>query len=391
MSSNLSDRKSRKVLLLITRLDRGGSAEVTEQLAAGLVEKGYEVEIISGKTVEPSFDPAEYAEKHGYVLSFIPSLVRSLNPFLDILAFFQIYRAIRRFRPKILHTNTSKAGFLGRFAGRLAHVPVIVHSTHGHIFYGYYSGRISRVFVNLEILAAHCCDKILNLTERGMNDHLRERIARREKFIVSSCGIEIDRFYQTPHKKRSSDEIVVCWAGRAVAIKNLPMFIKAAGILQKKHVPVRCVVVGDGDTLKDCQKLAGDLYLGNIQFLGFRQDLPEIFAASDLFVLTSLNEGFGRVIIEAMASGLPVIATDVGGIPDIIFEGINGFLIPSDDEKGLADAIEKLVSDEPMRRSIGSNNKKVAEYYSLTNYINRVCGIYQEIIRQKEQKNENMY
>jgi len=374
--------------LLITRLDRGGSAEVTLQLATGLVEKGYKVELIFGKTVEPGFDPVEYAEKHRFALLFIPSLVRSLNPILDFVAFLQIYRAILRFRPAILHTNTSKAGFLGRFAGRLARVPIIVHSTHGHIFYGYYSGRISRVFVYLEILAAHCCDRILNLTERGMNDHIRERIAKPEKFIVSSCGIELDRFYRTPLQKRSSDEIVVCWAGRAVLVKNLPMFIKAAGILQEKRVPVRCVIAGDGETLKECRKLASDLQLCNIQFLGFRQDLPEIFAASNLFILTSLNEGFGRVIIEAMASGLPVIATCVGGVPEIIYEGINGFLIPSDDEKQLADAIEKLVINESLRKQIGSNNKKVAEYYSLTNYINRVCAIYQELVRQKERLHE---
>lgn len=377
--------------MLITRLDRGGSAEVTLQLAAGLVEKGYQVKLISGKTVEPSFDPVEYAKKHRFSISFIPSLARSLNLILDVAAFFKIYRAILHFKPEILHTNTSKAGFLGRFAGRLAHVPVIVHSAHGHIFYGYYSGRMSRVFVYLEILAAHCCDRILNLTERGMNDHIRERIAKPEKFVVSSCGIEIDRFYQASSQKRSSNEIVVCWAGRAVTVKNLPMFIRAAGILQKRRIPVRCVVAGDGETLTGCQKLAADLQLSNTQFLGFRHDLPEIFAASDLFVLTSLNEGFGRVIIEAMASGLPVIATNVGGVPEIVQEGIHGFLVPSDDDKFLADAIEKLVLDEPLRTSIGLTNKKVAKYYSLTNYINRVCAIYEELLRQKEQLHENSF
>ncbi len=379
MIDQLSNKKQ-KILLIITRLDRGGSAELTLQLASGLVKRGLDVTLISGKTTEPPFNTLEFAGQNKFKLLFINSLVRKLNPLLDLLAFVQIIRAIKKSYPDILHTNSSKAGILGRLAGKLTGVQKIFHSPHGHIFYGYYNRFISKIFIIMEKLAAHYTDKILNLTEFGRQDHIKERISSPDKFIVSSCGVDLEPFMNTHSKNLSkvdkNENITICWAGRIVPIKNLELLLKAANILQKEKLSLKYIIAGDGELMDSSQKIAKEINLKNIYFTGYRTDLPRIFSQCDIFALTSLNEGFGRVIVEAMACGLPVISTKVGGVPEIIENGVNGILVTPNDHYEFAEAIETLVKNRDLRQTMANNNKKKAEIYSINNYINRVIEIY---------------
>lgn len=366
---------------LITRLDQGGSADVTLKLSAGLVKNGYEVLLVSGKTTEPLTDLSEFARGNGFRLQFFPALTREPSPIFDLMALIQIYRLILDYRPDILHTNTSKAGFIGRFAGRLAKVPRILHSTHGHIFYGYYNRFISQAFIILEKFAAHCCDLVLNLTEIGRRDHIRERVARPEKFFITSGGVDLEPFFKTSREKPDPDfetgKIRICWVGRLVPIKNLPLFLKAAAILQSTNPHFEYIIVGDGEDRQWNEKLVAELELINIQFLGYRADIPQIMTGSDLFVFTSLNEGFGNVIIEAMACGLPVVGTRVGGTPELVKDGQNGFLVDSDDTAALAAAIQKIATNPATYRNMAFQNRKKAEFFTIDNYIKRVIYAYQ--------------
>ena len=378
MNTRLSNKKQ-IVLLLITRLDRGGSAEVTLQLARGLIEKGFDVKLISGKTTEPPFDTLEFASQNKFKLLFINSLVRQLNPLLDLLAFVQIIKAINKLHPDILHTNSSKAGVLGRFAGIMAGVPKIVHSPHGHIFYGYYNRFVSKIFILLEMVAAHYTDKILNLTEYGKQDHIKERIAPPSKFVVSSCGVDLELFQNARSdniSKKNKEDITICWAGRIVPIKNLILLLKAAALLKKENLPIKYQIIGDGEQMNSIQETVKELKLENVNFTGYSTDLPRIFSQCDIFVLTSLNEGFGRVIVEAMASGLPVISTKVGGVPEIIEDGVNGILVAPNDHYAFANAIKTLGKNKSIQQTMAINNAKKAEIYSINNYINRVIEIY---------------
>ncbi len=381
MDLNNGHPKKLKVLQLITRLDQGGSADVTLKLSAGLVKNGYEVLLVSGKTTEPQANLQAFAQQNGFGLQFLPVLTRQPSPVFDLMAFIQIFRLIRRYRPDILHTNTSKAGFIGRLAGCLAKVPRILHSTHGHIFYGYYNRLISKAFILMEKFAAHCCDSILNLTEIGRQDHIRERIARPEKFFVTSGGVELEPFFNIsqdkPEPDFSSGKIRIGWVGRLVPIKNLPLFLKAAAILQSTNPQFEYIVVGDGEDRQLNENLSAELGLQNIRFLGYRSDIPAIMAGCDLFVFTSLNEGFGNVIIEAMACGLPVIGTRVGGTPELIQDGKNGFLVDSDDAQALAAALLKIVTNPETYQSMAAHNRKKAEYFTIDNYIKRVIYAYQ--------------
>jgi len=349
------------------------------QLAAGLSRRGYPVTLISGKTTNPLWDPAEYAWQQHFSLYFVDSLIRPIHPIRDIIALFQIVRLLKRLKPDILHTNSSKAGLLGRIAGAICRVPLIYHSPHGHIFYGYYNRIISRLFILLEKWIACYTTKILNLTEAGRQDHITKKIARPEKFVVSSCGVEIDPFLQLPSQNLNSsmpEQLKVVWAGRIVPVKNLRLLLNAIELLKEFNLSISYEIIGAGELMEEAQKIVRLKNLTNVNFFGYRTDLPKIFADCDIFVLTSLNEGFGRVLVEAMASGLAIIATKVGGVPEIITDGINGLLIPSDKPDKLSKAIVTLYQNPELRRQMGLANIKKAEYYSLNNYISRVINIY---------------
>ncbi|HPC35464.1 MAG TPA: glycosyltransferase family 4 protein [Candidatus Marinimicrobia bacterium] len=365
----------------MTRLDHGGSTNVTLRLCAGLAKNGYEVLLVAGKTTHPPFDLTEYARRNGFQLYFLRTLVRDPSPIYDPLAFLQIYRLILKYQPEILHTNTSKAGFLGRLAGRLAKVPKILHSTHGHIFYGYYNRYISKCFIILEKVAAHYCDRVLNLTEIGRQDHIRERIGPPGKFYVTSGGVDLEPFFKAscnkPMPNPTEEKIRICWVGRIEPIKNLPLLLRAAAILERNPVRLEYIIVGDGTDRQYNEKLAADLGLKNIQFLGYRTDVPEIMASCDIFVFTSLNEGFGNVIIEAMACGLPIVGTRVGGVPMLVQDGRNGLLVDSEDASALATALQKIANNTEQRRSMALLNRKKAEYFTIDNYIKRVIYAYQ--------------
>jgi glycosyltransferase involved in cell wall biosynthesis len=379
-----------KITLLITRLDRGGSAELTLQLAAGLSQHGYAVTLISGKTIESLWDPIEYAQRNDFSLIYVNSLIRAIHPIKDVLALIQIIILLKKIRPDILHTNSSKGGLIGRFAGTYCKIKYIYHSPHGHIFYGYYNRLASRIFIYLEKFTAHYTTRILNLTEFGRQDHIRERIAPAAKFVVSSCGVDLDPFLKAPGRNLSNpllDSITVVWAGRIVPIKNLDMLLDAAALIEKTKPGLKYLIAGDGESSEKSQERTKKLKLKNVHFLGYQTDMPEIFKDSDIFVLTSLNEGFGRVLVEAMACGLAIIATNVGGVPEIIEDQINGLLIPSCNHKLLAESIIILAENREMRQKMGIINRKKAEFYSITNYINRVINIYQRVDQQNEKHN----
>jgi len=372
-------KDSKRVALVITRLDRGGSAELTMQLAAGLSQNGYTVLLISGKTVEPFWDPVQYAHDNNFSLQYVNSLIRSLHPIRDIVALIQIVNIFRKFRPDILHTNSSKAGLLGRLAGHLCGIRKIYHSPHGHIFYGYYNRLISKTFILLEKLVARYTNKILNLTEAGRRDHITERIARPEKFIVSSCGVELEPFQKSPSGNilnPPEDSLSLIWVGRIVPIKNLQMLLDALVIVKQSNIKLHVNIVGDGELRQEAEDFVRKNNLEMVNFLGYRTDIPELLAKNDVFILTSINEGFGRVLVEAMVCGLAIIATRVGGVPEIIHHGENGLLIESRNHQQLAESILYLGQNRQKRQDIGIKNIKSAEFYSLNHYINRVLTIY---------------
>ena len=367
----------KKITLLITRLDRGGSADLTLQLAKGLSQRGYKVLLIAGKTTNPDRDLTEYAEKNNFRLKFISPLRRDINIFFDLKAFYRIYETLINYKPDILHTNSSKAGFLGRIAGKIAGVSDIYHSPHGHIFYGYHSKIVSKAFIILEKFAAKFSTKIFNLTEQGKKDHIQENIGPPQKFKVSSCGVDLSPFEDiTPLSSNKNSPFTLCWIGRFVSIKNPEMFIRAIHEIDSPSNKFNYRMIGNGPLLPKIKKQAERLNLNNLHFEGYKNNIIPFLLNSDIFILTSKNEGFGRVIVEAMAAGLPIIATSVGGVPDLITQGKNGLLVPSNDYKKLRQAILKLYNSKDLYNKISQRNIREAQKYTIDNYINNIEIIY---------------
>jgi len=388
--SGVSQEGPVKLLYVITRLDKGGSAEVVLQLASALQGQRFSIAVAYGPTIDPQEDLAAFQERTGVPFHFVSHLRRSVSPLRDLLALLQLYCLLRREKPALLHTHTSKAGFIGRMAGFLARVPRIVHTPHGHVFYGYFGTAWSRLFVWLERLAAPWTDRIITLTEVGKTEHLRFRIAPAEKFVPIYCGIDLSRF-QKPSLERverlkreysPEGKAVVGSVGRLVPIKGYDTFIQACALVNKTHPETRFLLAGDGPLMEELKSLSRRLGLhGAFFWLGDRSDIPEILALLDLFVLSSLNEGLGRVLMEAAAAGVPAVATHVGGVPEIVREGETGLLVPSGDPEKMAEAIRTLLDNPSTRKRMGEEaRRRSGELFGIETMVAKTRSLYESLL-----------
>jgi glycosyltransferase involved in cell wall biosynthesis len=390
-----------KVAHIITRFDKGGSAENTYLTARGLDENRYAVTVVTGPSWESQMTETEseavnrnLRELNGRHITVItmPELIRKISPLCDTISLVKLTALFKRERPHIVHTHTSKAGILGRWAAFLAGVPVIVHTPHGHVFWGYFTRMITEVFVILEKVTALITDKIITLTEQEKRDHLKARIASESKFTTIHSGVNIDRFFNvsadnTAMKKSLSipeNFFVVGTVGRLTAIKGHRYLIEAARRVVDFRRDTAFVLLGDGELLDDLKDMTAALGIKeNVKFPGWRPDVAEVMSVFDIFLLPSLNEGMGRVLVEAMAMGKPVIASDAGGISDVVIHGKNGLLVPAADPVALSSEIQSLMNDPEKRKQMGHVGKRTAVRYSADSMVRKIDRLYVELLREK--------
>ena len=389
-----------KVLHIITRLDRGGSAQNTLLTCQELIQK-YDVVLAHGLSLESKMTPLERhsvekqikeARNHGLKDISIPSLVRRIDPVRDIRAFFAIWKLLIGEKPAIVHTHTYKAGILGCWAAKLAGVPIIIHTPHGHIFFGHFSPLVTRFFMIVERLTAAMVDRMVALTEGERRDYVAFSVANPDKMVTIHSGVNIDQFMKVKRngreKKRSlglnTNGLVVGTIGWLLPIKGPMYLLKAMTEVWQTHPDIQLVYVGKGDLEKE---LKGEAYRtgvsDKVKFLGWRDDIPEIMQILDIFVLPSLNEGMGRVLVEAMASGKPIVASKVGGIPDLVKDGHNGFLVGPGDVNGLSLAIKKLIEDEQLRLKMGAKGKSMAPHFRVEKMVEKIDALYSSLCHAK--------
>lgn len=361
------------ILHIITRLDKGGSTDIVLSFAEHQA-KQHSVTVISGKTVPKDQEQAQLiAEKSGFKLIFIPELVREISIINDCLAFIQLIKIISKENYDLIHTHTSKAGILGRWAASFAQTfnsqlstMQIIHMPHGHIFYGYYGFLKTQLFILLERITALITDKIITLTKIGSEEHLKFGIASQKKFVAISNGINEKKYLSfkvdTANKKKELDippgSIVVTTVARLEPVKGVRYFIESIPLItQSLNHQITFLIVGDGSLRNELEQQAKSLNV-DIKFLGERNDVPEILTISDIFVLPSLMEGFGIVLLEAMILGKPVIATSVGGIPEIVVDKETGLLVPPSNPEKLAAAIIQLLENSSLRKKLGEKGKQ---------------------------------
>ncbi len=378
-------------LHLITRLSLGGPSLNTIDSVVALDRAGWRT-ILAAGSVGAEISVVDQARSRGCRTVLLPALTREVSPARDLLALWQVFRLIRRERVVLVHTHTSKAGFVGRLAAWLAGVPVILHTPHGHIFYGYYGPALTAVFVGLERLAARITDRIVVLTELGTEEHLARGIGRPKQFVVIPSGVDLEALrrkappYETARGRLGVDAetCLIVGVGRLVPVKGFQSLVKALSLILSVVPSARLLLVGDGPLHADLVAEAQALGVGNrLEMAGAQLDPAPFLAAADLVVVPSLNEGMGRALVEAMALGLPVVATRVGGIPAVVADGETGSLVPADDPPALARAMAELLKDPGLRQRMGEAGRRRAEQFSLAAMESRLLGLYQELCAQK--------
>ena len=379
------------LLHLITRLSLGGSARNTIDSAAAAVRAGYETILATGPSGD-ELDVTHLAEKTGCRLEIIGSLRREISPLHDLRALVATVRLIRRERIAIVHTHTSKAGFIGRLAARLTKVPVIVHTPHGHVFYGYFGAGPTSFFIALERWAAHFSDRIIALTEDDMREHLTRGIGSAKQYRVIPSGVDIESLRERAPERRlareklgwRAEERAVVGVGRLVPIKGFDIAVRALPELRTALPEIRLVLVGEGPERRRLEELASEAGVGRyLTITGAVEDVTPFLAAADVLVAPSRNEGMGRVLVEAMALGLPVVAARVGGVASVVSHGQTGELVRPDQPAELARALIELLTDPGRMEAYSAAAIARAEQFSLPVMERELLSLYRDLALEK--------
>ncbi len=375
-----------RVLRLIARLNVGGPALHVALLTARLGPPEYESILVCGSVGAEEGDMRYYAESLGVEPIIIPELGRALHPARDLVTLWKVYRLIRRLRPDVVHTHTAKAGFVGRLAARLAGVPIIVHTFHGHVFQGYFGKRQTQLFLWLERLIGRMTDVILTLTG-DLRDELADvyRIAPKEKIRILPLGLDLEPYARTP---RRTGDFRRAWGippaaplagivGRMVPIKNHDLFLRAAAAVKRALPEAHFVIIGDGETRAAAEAQVEALGLrGAVTFTGWQRDVAPAYADMDVLVISSDNEGTPTAVIQALAGGCPVVCTAVGGIPDLLEGGALGALVPPGDEAALAGAMIAALQEPP---DVSAAQAAMLDRYSADRLIRDMDTLYRSL------------
>ena len=372
------DRMKKKILYLITQSSWGGAQKYVFDLAIGFQDK-FEVVVACGGNGE-LIKKLQAKNVQVFPLKY---LVRKIRPVKDFLGFWEIYFLIRKEKPDVVHTNSSKAEILGNIAAwlarfaefRRARVPKIVFTAHGFVFNEEMIFLKKTFFVFWEKLASLFADKIICVSEFDRQKGIENKIAQEKKFVTIHNGIEISG--DISHKI-SKEKIVVGTVANFYRNKSLETFIQAAGILHDRGIEnVEFQIVGDGAERSFLESEIERLQLEDFRLLGFQKNGLECMKEFDVFVLSSIKEGFPYVILEAMSLGLPIVATKVGGVPEVVVDGQNGFLVEPKNAEELADKIEDLIRDPEKRRYFGNHNQeKIRQRFSFFEMRKKVEKIY---------------
>ncbi|MBI3291677.1 MAG: glycosyltransferase family 4 protein [Elusimicrobia bacterium] len=379
-----------KVIHIITQLELGGAQKVVLSLVTHLDRDRFEATLTAG---EGGLLDSEVACLPDIRILFVPSLIRPINGWDDLKALWFLWRVLRRERPLIVHTHSSKAGILGRWAAWLAHTPVIVHTYHGFGFSVFQRSWGRWLAIALEQVTAHITTALIMVSENTRKTAERLGIGVRPQHVVIHVAIPRNAFASTPpmeHTPRQQlglDEhtSVVTMVGNLKPQKNPGQFVKVAARVIRKFPHSRWLFIGDGELRPTIETLIRSLRLErDVQLLGWRRDIREILAITQVFVLTSLWEGLPLSLLEAMMSGLPVVCNAVDGVQEVVQNGENGFLVTPHDVASMADRIVQLLTDRPLARRMGEAGRTmVSEQFDVDHMVCQHETLYLKLVAQR--------
>ncbi len=386
-----------KVLHMITHLGIGGAQDNTLITVKGHSRDRFEVHLAAGRDfVDWEYLGPEYAD----AFFNIPGLQRSVKPWADIYALRQISDFLKKNKYDIVHTHSAKAGTLGRIAARRAGVPIIIHTYHG---FGWQVTRTAQTsplhkilsstkkkyYVMIEQYAASLSDALITVSELNRQEALEIGLAPPEKFTTIYSGIDLDRFDERADRAEmckslglALDKPIIGFIGR-LSVQKAPLdFVTAAKSVLKKRPDIQVIMIGDGPLLSDVRQAIADE--PGIRLFGYRNDIPQMLSILDAFVLSSLWEGLGRALTEAMIMGVPVVATAVDGVPELVSHRQTGLLSPPGNPHLLAENILWLLNfPEEARQMVRAAKERVIPAFGAERMVEQIENLYERVLIQK--------
>ena len=385
-----------RVLRVIARLNMGGPAIHVSNLAAGLQTRGYATTVVAGSLARGEDSMAFVAERLGVTVVSVPEIQREVAPLHDVQSIRRLTEIMREVRPHILHTHTAKAGALARAAALVAgsaRPPIIVHTFHGHVLKGYFGAGRTAFFKQVERSLARYSDVLVAVSPEVRDELVAHGIAPADKFTVIRLGIPLDErlgdetadldyraLYGIP-----GDAFVVGWVGRMTGVKDTDAVLEIVRAARERDVPAVLCMVGDGPDRDRLEQVAHDLGIARATyFVGYQEDVAGYYRLFDAFLLPSVNEGTPVSAIEALASGTPVVATRVGGVPDVVTDGVDGFLVEPGDTDAASERLATLAGDPGLRARFGAAGSATArDRYSVDRLVDDVDRLYRELLTSK--------
>ena len=384
-----------RVLHVITRLIVGGAQENTVATVLGLQRKpGVSVRLIAGRSpaTEGTLE-GDFAELPG-VFSSLPSLVRPIHPWFDILALRDLVKLIREDRPHIVHTHSGKAGILGRVAARRARVPLVVHTIHGPSF-GRFQGSLPNfVFLRAERYAAGFTDQFISVADAMTRQYLAAGIASPDRFTTIWSGFDLEPFLTVEPDPilrarlgLAPDHFVIVKLARLAELKGHEDLLRLGKQLVHKLPHLKILLIGDGPLRSRFEAIASKLGIRDrVIFAGLvpPHRVPAFLALADLLVHLSLREGLPRALPQALAARKPIISYDCDGAPEICIDGETGFLVPPGDLSTFCDRVHRLATTPALRQQFGQRGRELVQSrFGVDEMVNAIHRLYVRLARKR--------
>ena len=378
----MTNQQEPRIFHLITRLLKGGAERVVTDVVVGL--DNYEFTVGYGASYDR--EQVNLLNQKGIETKRFP-LIRHYNPVAAFAAIASVANYLRRNNFDVVHTHSTEAGIIGRFAASAAGIPHVVHTVHGIPFTDDRNAVLNRFVLECERAAAKRTDRIAVNADIIADEYLGRGIGSPEQYTTVYIGVEREKFRTaSPAPDLPGDRPRVVMIGRLAEGKGFNVVLDAVESIRCANFSV--CLVGDGPLYESLESEIEERGLSERVFLtGFRDDIPRVLAASDVFVLPSFREGTPRVILEAMASGLPVVATDIAGIPEQVANGESGYLIPTGSPGTLADHLDKLLSNPGLRNRMGEKGYERAERFSVETMLDEFDSLYRELLQGTDKHN----
>jgi glycosyltransferase involved in cell wall biosynthesis len=387
-----------KVAHIIARIITGGADENTLFTVQGLNKDKYEVDLIIGEEFDKNI--LSKVKKNNFNIIQIKGLKGKLNFFCDPIILLKLIKLLTKKRYDIVHTHTTKAGILGRIAAYISGVPIIIHGLHGSTFQAFNSGLLNWFLFLLERLTGRFTDAYISVSKVLSEKYVEKGIGKKENYYTVYSGMKLNKFCDVRErinygeKQRelgiNSKHFVIGNVARLETRKGHKFLLDAVKkvIIERKDCPLKLLIIGEGEDREKLENYTRELNLEEkVIFAGYREDVEELMALMDIFVLTSLREGLPRVLVQAVAVGIPLVAFNVDGVSEIVKDNHNGFLIRPRDVEQLANRIVRYIDNKELVLLHGQKGREfIKGKWSIEDMVDKIDKIYQDLIQEKIKK-----